>query len=311
MVIEVRSFTPQRIDRYLGQALNWRSRARLQRVIREGRVSVNGETAKPSRKVRHGDAIVLELSMGVGMPEDYSRLALEVIYEDRWLVAVNKPPGLLVHPVGRHVYDTLINHLHHRYRSGSEGGARSAPGAEGEIVPRLCHRIDRETTGVVLVAKDAHVHREVQDQFSKRLVEKEYIALVDGEFRHESGILAMPIGEGRCLESCLEHPVLKESFTSVRVLERLDGSTLLACVPRTGRQNQIRVHLAAAGHPIAGDVRYGGSRPSAGFPERFLLHSRSLILHHPRLKARLELTAPLPEDFRKLIERLRGGPGAG
>lgn len=316
--VPVRSIEPQRLDLYLGAQLNWKSRTRLKALIREGKVRVNDEPAKPSRRVRAGDVVTLELSPGVGSPRDYDELELTVLYEDPWILALSKPPGLLVHPVGRHVYDTLINHLHHRYRS--------ARGEDGEpVVPRLCHRLDKETTGVVVVAKDPWVHREVMGQFEQRLVSKEYVALVRGAHREDSALLSVPIGEGRCLRTCLEHDVLKDSRTGVRVIARFaappapdsrhdpadpaappgdGGLTLVACVPHTGRQNQIRVHLAASGHPLIGDTRYGGGSPPEEFPRRYLLHSRAIRFYHPRIKSQVEIAADLPADFRELIERL-------
>ena len=299
MAVAVKSHQPMRVDRYLTSALGWRSRSRVQTLIRTGRVLVNGERSKPARRVRQGDEIVVELSEGTGVPRDYAARELEILYEDPWLVAVNKPPGMLVHPVGRHVYDTLINYLHHRYRSapGAEDGARDGD----DVVPRLCHRIDRDTTGVLLVAKDALVHKQIMRQFEERHVDKEYICLAHGRYPVAEDVVSIPLGEGRCLESCLRHPSLKPSRTRVRVLHHLDGVSLLACTPHTGRQNQIRVHLAAVGHPIVGDERYGGSPAPPGYPERFLLHSRRLCFYHEPLKSRVELIAPLPEDFRRLV----------
>lgn len=297
LVITARNLTAERLDHHLLGALKWKSRRRIQDLIHAGKIVVNGQLAKPARKVRSGDEIVVHLSDGTGLPQSYEALQLPVLYEDPWLLAVNKPPGLLVHPVGRHVYDTLINYLHHRFRDERD--------ARGEVVrPRLCHRLDKDTTGLVLVGKEAYVHREVQRQFERRLVEKEYIALVRGEYPADAGSVEVPIGEGRCLRSCLEHEILKPSRTGVNVLSRLRGFTLLSCVPHTGRQNQIRVHLAATGFPIVGDERYGGGKPPAGFPDRYLLHSRALRVDHPRLKTWLELRAELPEDFRALLSSL-------
>ena len=300
--VPVRATEPQRLDIYLGAQLNWKSRTRLKALIRSGKVKVNDEPAKPARKVRAGDVVTLELSAGAGSPEDYDELELMVLYEDPWVLVISKPASLLVHPVGRHVYDTLMNHLHHRYRH-----ARAEDG--DPVVPRLCHRLDKDTTGVLVIAKDPYVHREVMGQFERRLVSKEYVALVRGEHREDSVELRVPIGEGRCLRTCLEHDVLRDSRTGVAVLARFTSPeegpfTLVACVPHTGRQNQIRVHLAASGHPLAGDSRYGGGSPPAGFPARYLLHSRAIRFYHPRLKCDVELAADLPPDFRELIERL-------
>ena len=294
ITLDVRSEAPVRLDQYLLRNLEWRSRTRIQALIQQGHIKVNDESTKPSRKVRGGDVVTVELSLGEGQPASYGDLKIETLYEDRWLVAVNKPPGLLVHPVGRHVYDTLMNYMHHEYQGQqTEDGER--------IVPRLCHRIDRDTTGVLVIGKDPHVHRQVLYQFENRLVHKEYLALVRGRYPTESGSIDIPIGAGRCLRSCLEHPVLKPSCTRIRRVQSFPRHTLLGCTPLTGRQNQIRVHLAAKGYPLVGDERYGDGEAPAGFPERFLLHSRRLRFFHPRWKSLVELTAPLPEDFRNLL----------
>ena len=298
LALVVRTGEPQRLDNFLVNNLAWKSRSRLQNLIREGRVTVNGEKTKASRRVRLDDVVEIRLSNGLGLPDDYSERKLDIIYEDEWLVAVNKPPGMLVHPVGRHVYDTLINYLHHRYHS---------PASEGEeIVPKLCHRLDRDTTGVVIVGKKPYVHREVQRQFEKRQVSKTYLALANGHFPPDHDEIDIPIGEGRCLQSALEHEVLRKSRTLVTVLETYEDCSLLRCVPCTGRQNQIRVHLAALGHPIAGDEKYGGDSPGErpgrkSWPLRYLLHSESIRFWHPRLKQNLELRAPVPPDFQELL----------
>ena len=298
LALVVRTGESQRLDNFLVNNLAWKSRSRLQNLIREGRVTVNGEKTKASRRVRLDDVVEIRLSKGLGLPDDYSERKLDIIYEDEWLVAVNKPPGMLVHPVGRHVYDTLINYLHHRYHS---------PASEGEeIVPKLCHRLDRDTTGVVIVGKKTYVHREVQRQFEKRQVSKTYLALANGHFPPDHDEIDIPIGEGRCLQSALEHGVLRKSRTLVTVLETYEDCSLLRCVPCTGRQNQIRVHLAALGHPIVGDERYDGDSPGErpgrkSWPLRYLLHSESIRFWHPRLKQNLELRAPVPPDFQELL----------
>jgi len=295
--LTVRGAQAVRLDQYIISALNWKSRTRVQELIHAGSILVNGGSTKPSRRVKEGDEVTVRLSHGTGRPANYGALTLDIVYEDPWLLALNKPPGLLVHPVGRHVYDTLINYLHHRYRD--------AVGEDGDPVrPRLCHRLDRDTTGLLVVGKEAHTHRDVQAQFERRLVRKEYTTLVLGDYPANQETLDAPLGEGRSLETCLEHEVLKVSRTTVRVVKRFGDFTLLSCLPHTGRQNQIRVHLAASGFPVVGDERYGRGPPPPGFPPRYLLHSEALSFHHPRLKSWMELTAPVPDDFRKVVDLL-------
>ena len=233
--------------------------------------------------------------------------------EDAWLLALNKPPDLLVHPVGRHVYDTLINYLHFHYRDvmaakGADASHREAS-RRGLVHLRLCHRIDKDTTGVLLVGKDTYVHRSVQRQFEDRLVSKRYLALTLGRVPTDLDIIDRPLAEGRSLEECLGGADQKPSRTSVRVLETFEHNgesfSWVAASPLTGRQNQIRLHLAAIGHPIVGDERFGAGAPPAEFPERFILHAQRLTFYHPRLKSQVVLEAPLPGDVSALLEALR------
>jgi len=297
LVLKVKGGEAQRLDKYLGGSLNW-TRTRMQELIRQGKIRVNGEPTKPSRKVRRGDEVTVELAREGILPPDYDDFDLSILYEDPWIVVVNKPPDLLVHPVGRHIYDTLINYLHFRYRGQKQ--------EDGELIrPRLCHRIDKDTTGVVVVGKDPHVHNQVRHQFESRLVSKEYLAVVAGRFPRDEEI-QIPIGEGHDLESSLRHETLRNAHTSVRVLERFEACSLLSCVPHTGRQNQIRIHLAAVGFPIVGDERFGGNEAPTGFPGRYILHSSAIRFLHPRLGSPVELSAPLPGDVLDLLEKLRG-----
>ena len=318
--LEVRSQRLPRLDHWLVDNLPWRSRSRLQALIRAQRVLVNDRPAKPSQRVHEGDHIEIRLSSGVGVPADYSSYEPEILYEDEWLVAVNKPAGLLVHPVGRHVYDTLMNYLHWRYHdaanadsspergvAGARRRTRGRPaGADEGVVPRLCHRLDRDTTGVVVVAKRAFVHREVSGQFERRQVGKRYLAIAEGRVPRELGSIDTPIGEARSLRGALEHQSLKPSRTEVEVVEYAGAATLLRCTPHTGRQNQIRIHLAAAGFPILGDARYRSlDGPEENAEGSYWLHSELLRFWHPRLKVRVEIAAPPPSPFLGQLERLR------
>jgi 23S rRNA pseudouridine1911/1915/1917 synthase len=291
IVLRVRGSRVARLDHYLKGQLAWRSRTRIQRLIRDGFVTVNGHAAKPSLRVRPGDEIRVSLSLGTGIP-DYASWRVATLYEDPWLLGLDKPPGLLVHPVGRHVYDTLMNYLHYRYRERME----TAPGFH----LRLCHRLDKDTTGLVIVGKEHYVHHSVQRQLERRAVFKEYLALVEGAVSAALTRVETPLREGRDIASATTGPGLKPSRTDLRVIERFTRAgaayTWIAAHPRTGRQNQIRVHL-----------RYGAGTPPADFPGRFLLHSSRLRLYHPRLKSRLELEAPLPEDVEATLARLRAG----
>ncbi len=302
IVINVRGQQVLRLDLYLKDNLAWRSRNKIQRLIRDGYVTVNGKPGKASQLIRMGDVIEIRLSLGTGVP-DYQEQSLDIIYEDPWLVALNKAPGMLVHPVGKHVYDTVINYLHHRYKD------QMAP--HGPTHPKLCHRIDRDTTGVLLVGKDRYVHLQVQGQLERRQVSKQYYALAQGIVDPQLESIDRPIREGDDLESALEGPQLKPSKTLIEVKNhfRFEGKeyTWLYAKPVTGRQNQIRVHLASIGHPLIGDDRYSGDSPPANFPQRFLLHARMFRFYHPRLKTEVEVRADLPPDLLELVEELKDG----
>jgi len=315
--VPVKAIQAVRLDLYLRHNLVWKSRGRIQDLIRRGQITVNGKKAKPSQTVRGGDRIEIRLSLGTGVPEDYHERDVAAIYEDPWLLAIDKPAGMLVHPVGKHLYDTLINYLHFRYREAGGGDLVTEPRSaalrkarrqvDESTAPRLCHRIDRDTTGILLVAKEAYVHREVQRQFQDRHISKEYWTIAHGLLPTRLEEISIPIGEGKDLREALEPPV-RPARTRIEVLDRFSAPngdfTLVAARPVTGRQNQIRVHLAAIGHPIAGDVRYGG-RLVDGFPQRYLLHARRVRFLHPRLKCAVELEAAPPVDLVHLIEQLR------
>ena len=312
----VRSHLPIRLDVYIRESLIWKSRQRIQELIRAGNITVNDRTVKPSQAVKSGDLIRIRLSMGTGVPVDYHEFEPSILYEDRWIVAVDKPPGMLVHPVGRHVYDTLLNYLHFRYLpkkgeatgDGKANSDRHQNAVEEAPTLLLCHRIDRDTTGVLLIAKDEHVHQRLTAQFEEREVHKEYLALCCGHLAPGAQVIDVPLGEGPTLALALTPPT-KAASTEVEPIEQFTtpaGSfTLVAARPFTGRQNQIRIHLAFLGHPIVGDWRYGTPAP-VGFPQRYLLHAREIRVVHPRLRTGIRIEAAPPEDFAELLTRLRG-----
>ena len=203
----------------------------------------------------------------IGRIPDYSLWRIDILYEDPFILGINKPPGTLVHPVGRHVYDTLMNYLHYRYRDAME----QCP----DFHLRLCHRIDKDTTGVLLVGKDNYVHRSVQRQLEERTMSKEYYALVIGHVSGDLREIDRPIAEGRDLNTALNGENLKRSRTLIRVVRRFRDHTLVSASPVTGRQNQIRVHLASVGHSLVGDERYDGP-PAPDIRGRLFLRSRSI-----------------------------------
>lgn len=317
--VELIVYAPEdgmRIDRFLSERLWWRSRAQSVQLLADGRVQRNGAIIrKPSRRVSERDRIRVEV------PEPAPATApgdvpLEIVYQDAHLLALNKQAGLVCHPVGKIRSGTLMNALHARFRR------PDVP--EADIVPRLCHRLDRDTSGVILVALSERVRRRMQWIFESKVVCKEYLALCEGHWERDYDEVHLPIGragpEAEIRISMAVRTGGAPSRTIVCVEERFlpgpfdGGFTLLRCSPVTGRQHQIRVHLAAKGHPIVGDSIYG-SAPETGFGflreeaptlGRQFLHARRIQLPHPVVPGgELDLTAPLPADLRATLAALR------
>ncbi|MCA8962455.1 MAG: RluA family pseudouridine synthase [Planctomycetes bacterium] len=295
----VRESAADRLDRYLLERLGWKSRNKVQRLIQHGRVTVNGERSKPARRVQRGDVVRIVLDPGGEPNGSEDTPPPTILYEDPFLVAVDKPPHVLVHPVGRTVSGTIINRLHARYRETGEHGRR-------RVVPKLCHRLDRETSGVLLIAKCDVARQRLSDDFENGRVEKQYLAITEGAPMSTEFTIDVPIAAhldreaGRGNRLARADSAGKSAETRFELLRTEGAIALLRCAPLTGRQNQIRVHLAHAGHPILGDVGYGSdpaSVPGIPFPGRALLHSSALQFRHPIWGHRILLRAPFPPDF--------------
>ncbi|MEZ6184174.1 MAG: RluA family pseudouridine synthase [Planctomycetota bacterium] len=292
----------QRLDAFLVPRLHWRSRTSIVAMIQEGEVDVGGEPCtRKARKLKRGERV----SVAVPPPPDPVRhpeigRALEprILFEDEHLLAVDKPAGLVVHPVGRTRVNTLIQGLHWLVLHG-----RPEPGG----LPRICHRLDRETSGVILLAKTVQARVGLQHVFEGRSVEKTYLAFVAGEPPDE-GTIDAPIGSDPDSEIDLKMAVVAEGGLPARTRFTLDarypGAAALRVAIDTGRQHQIRVHLAHLGFPLLGDALYGaGPDPRIG---RQALHAQRLVVPHPVLDTPLVLEAPEPEDLLALRAALGG-----
>ena len=268
--------------------------------------------------LRHGATVVVRIPAELRLPPARTDLEdLVVLYEDEQVLAVDKPPHLAVHPSGRHLLDTLIQRVHARYRDLGEAG-------EGRLPIRLCHRLDRETSGLVLLGKGEAAHREICKQFERHEVFKEYLAIVRGEPEEDGGRIELPIAPARASAVRLKMCVSSEGLPSVTewsVLERRRGHALVACRPRTGRQHQIRVHLEAIGHPLVGDKLYGADegvflrhandeltahdRAELGL-SRHALHSHRLEWRSPGDGRHREAVCPLAADLASFLARIPG-----
>jgi 23S rRNA pseudouridine1911/1915/1917 synthase len=300
----------ERLDRWLAERLPGTSRARLQAIIAKGGVDVDGRAARPSLRLKAGQTVSVRIPApepALPLPED---IPLAVVYEDRHLLVVDKPAGLVVHPGAGRSSGTLVNALLHRVRDLS--------GIGGVLRPGIVHRLDRGTSGLIVVAKDDATHLALSRQFAGHHVEKEYLAVVLGVPRRAEGTIDAPIGRDPVhrRRMSVRAPRSRQARSTYRVVEALDGAALLKVRIATGRTHQIRVHLAALGHPVAGDPTYGGRRtPSSRRPEarealsalaRPALHAARLAFTHPATGERLALESPLPDDLQRLLAALRG-----
>ncbi|MCA8976969.1 MAG: RluA family pseudouridine synthase [Planctomycetes bacterium] len=304
----------QRLDLALAAVLPWRSRASIHRLIAGHHVRLDDREVPASRRVRVGETIVVDIPPErVASPDPGANVDFPILYEDRWMVAVDKPPGLAVHPSGRRVDGTLIHALHRRYRN-PDDQAR-------DVVPRLLHRIDVETSGVVAVGLDEQFHYQVARQFEDREVKKTYLAVVHGRPESTSGTIELALAPDKKSSVRLKLTTTTEdhglsAVTAYRVLRSNADYSLIEVAPRTGRTHQIRVHMAAIGCPLVGDKLYGGKEDHflhmlAGtlteehrtelVLDRHALHSHTLTFFHPMLGRQFELVAPLPADMAALI----------
>jgi 23S rRNA pseudouridine1911/1915/1917 synthase len=296
-----------RLDQFLTRQLDF-SRARLQRWLKAGLVLVNGTPRPPSYKVRAGDAISLEVPPPEPSPLLPEAIPLEIVYEDRDLLVVNKPPGLVTHPGAGHKIGTLLNALLHHCPELQEIGDVSRPG--------LVHRLDKDTSGLLVVAKTDLAHRSLVSQFQKHEVKKKYLALVWGRLPEKQGRIAQEIGRHPTERHKMSVHARrgKEAVTRWRVKQEFLGPlTLVELIIETGRTHQIRVHMTSLGHPVLGDATYGGgaSRLKSAPPallglkplvKRQMLHACQLSFSHPRSGEEVGWEAALPGDFQKVMD---------
>jgi 23S rRNA pseudouridine1911/1915/1917 synthase len=295
-----------RLDRFLASTVPDRSRSQIQRLIRDGHVTVAGGRAKPNRVVRAGECVALDFPEPVEAAPRPEPLPLDIVYEDADLIVVDKPAGMVVHPAAGHAVGTLVNALLHHVKDLS--------GIGGEKRPGIVHRLDRGTSGLMVVAKHDASHDELARQFRDREVEKEYVALVWGVVQAGRRI-DTPIGRDAADRKKMSAKARRSREAVTRILraEHFDRAlTLVHVAIYTGRTHQIRVHLSAIGHPVVGDALYGGLHRRVPGDiravmrlERPFLHAARLAFKHPGDGRRMEFTSELPADLQAVLEALR------
>jgi 23S rRNA pseudouridine1911/1915/1917 synthase len=288
----------KRLDHFLQERLSQYSRTRLQSWIKEGRVTVGGIRSRASHVLRGQETVQVEpqdLPPLRAVPED---LPVEVLYEDAAVIAVNKPADMVVHAGAGRRMGTLVNALLHRFGKLPEAGGVERPG--------IVHRLDRGTSGVLLVARTDAAHRNLAAQFASRTVEKVYLALVCGVVKGAAGRIDKAIARDKVRRTrmTVRTATGRHAITEYRVLERFAAHTLLEVRPGTGRTHQIRVHLASIGHPVAGDRLYGAPATS-GRHGRFFLHASRISFDSPENGERVKVTAPLPEELQDWVQGLK------
>jgi len=280
----------ERLDHYLQARMTGYSRARIQAWIKDGLVSVNGAAAKSSTMLRGGEQIEVSPADPPPLKAEPEDAPIEILYEDLSVIAVNKPAGLVVHAGAGAHSGTLVNRLVHHFASLSKVG--------GELRPGIVHRLDRGTSGVILVARTDAAHRALAAQFSGRTTEKTYLALVEGRVNADSGRITKPIARDPShrtrMTARLEHG--RDALTDYRVLRRFEKFTYLEVRIGTGRTHQIRAHLAGIRHPVAGDKLYG-----AQVADRIFLHAWRIRFDSPATGERVTVEAPLPEELERWL----------
>ena len=286
-----------RLDAYISSKKTNLSRTNIQRLIEEGNVLVNGQKKKISYKVQIGDNIEINIPEAKETSIKAENIPVEVVYEDNDIIVVNKPKGMVVHPANGNPDGTLVNAIMAMCKG-------SLSGIGGEIRPGIVHRLDKDTSGLLIVAKNDLAHINMSNQIKNRQVKKIYIALVRGNINEEEATINMPIGRStKDRKKMAVRKDGKEAITHFKVLKRYSEYTLLEVKIDTGRTHQIRVHLSEIGHPVVGDMVYSNGKNEFGIQGQ-MLHAKSLDFKHPITNKQMHLEAELPDYFKEVINKL-------
>lgn len=296
-MIKVEDNVGQRLDLYLSEKLNL-SRSKVQKLIKDEQVTVNNKLVNVSYQVKLDDEIEVDSDLNYEMNVEAENLPIDIVYEDDDLLIINKASGMVVHPAPGNYTGTLVNALLYRFNLTSGDSMR----------PGIVHRLDKDTSGLMLVAKNDFTHEKLSEMIAKKEVERKYLAIVDGVIKHETGTIDAPIGRdiNNRQKMAVTDVNAKEAITNFKVLERFNNNTLIECILETGRTHQIRVHLSYIGYPVNNDPLYGRGKCT---PFGQMLHSYSIKLTHPRTGKVLEYTIDAPKEFQEKLELLRQEKG--
>ena len=288
-----------RLDALLAEKYEEYTRSFLQKLIKNGDILVNGEASKVNYKVRVNDTLTVCIPEPKEVSIEPENIPLNIVYEDSDIIIVNKPKEMVVHPSAGHVNGTLVNALLYHCRDGLSG-------INGELRPGIVHRIDQDTTGLLIVCKNDRAHNAIAEQLKVHSVTRKYIALVQDNITEDEGTIDAPIGRHPVerKKMAINHQHGKRAVTHYRVLERFGKYTLLECQLETGRTHQIRVHLASIHHPLVGDTVYGSNKQPFSLKGQ-CLHAKVIGFIHPATGEYMEFDSELPDYFTKLLDKLR------
>ena len=288
-----------RLDKFLADSGLELSRSAAVGMIDNGNVTVNGKAQNKKYKLSDGDEVIIRITDPVPYEAEAENIPLDIVYEDEDLLVVNKPKGMVVHPAAGNYDGTMVNAL--LYHCGD-----SLSGINGVLRPGIVHRIDKDTSGLLIVAKNDRAHKLLAEQIKEHSFTREYEAIVFGNLKNDEGTVDAPIGRHPVdrKKMCITSKNSKNAVTHYQVLERLRGYTYIRCILETGRTHQIRVHLASLGHPVAGDMIYGVKNEKVPFTGQ-CLHARKIGFIHPTSGKYMEFVSPLPDYFEQFLAKLR------
>jgi len=288
----------KRVDVFLAELIDDFSRSYIQKGIEEGWVKVNGKTVKPNYKLKSGDVVEAQIPAPKALSLEPENIPLDIIYEDQDIIVINKPRGMVVYPAPGNYSGTLVNALLYH--------AKDLSGINGVLRPGIVHRLDKDTSGAIVVAKNDQAHRALADQFKGKKVKKTYLAIVWGNLPEDRATIEAPIGRHpvKRVEMAVDAKHGKEAITHFKVLERFGDFTFVEVNIETGRTHQIRVHMSYIGHPVVGDPLYSRKKNPFDIKGQ-ALHAFRLGLYHPRSGEFMTFEAPVPEDFNEILNILR------